>query len=243
MHAAVQPWDGTVTFTLWWCPSLLCHVLPRLLYHSHRTCTPDPNPRSSTPPPTPPHQRPPSLPPTSQPGFMLSLAGVPKGAILTQVNHRPVPTLASLAAELAAMRPGQQIPVQYFTSMNRHRMKSALLRTSDEFYGPLVLWERSDAEGRWHPVEGWDGTKEGAANGVAEVTKSPGKGRGSGKKAGRRGRGAADGHGEVRGWGGRGTGGGSSSSGGEDVRGLDLSHVGWVALGRTEHSLPCCSQS
>ena len=101
----------------------------------------------------------------AEPGFVLSLASVPKFAIITEVGGEPTGTLDEFARQLSLIPCGEQVPLRYFLPGSKHRMRSALLRLSDEFYGKPVLWTRNDAEGRWERDEGWEGVERRGAGG------------------------------------------------------------------------------
>lgn len=63
----------------------------------------------------------------AEPGYMLSRAGVPKQAILTQLAGAPTPDLESFAGQLAGLAHGAHVPLQYYVFGERHHRRTAIL--------------------------------------------------------------------------------------------------------------------
>ena len=63
----------------------------------------------------------------AEPGYMLSRGGVPKGAIITQLAGEATSDVAALVRQLARLKHGQRVPLQYYLFNERHRQKTAIL--------------------------------------------------------------------------------------------------------------------
>ncbi|HEV7431872.1 MAG TPA: PDZ domain-containing protein, partial [Steroidobacteraceae bacterium] len=81
-------------------------------------------------------------------GYSLDAAGVPRGAVITAVNSKPVTTLAEYEAEIATLGDGERYTVRYVTIDDPHR---AELRSvyMDRRWFPARHCVRNDASGYW----------------------------------------------------------------------------------------------
>lgn len=81
-------------------------------------------------------------------GEMFSGAGVPEGAVITEVAGIPVPTLEALESALATHPHGARVPIRYFDLRNPRRSQVAV-PTVDRRWFPMQLCRRDDTTGRW----------------------------------------------------------------------------------------------
>jgi len=81
-------------------------------------------------------------------GYNLDAAGVPRGALITEVNSKPVATLADFEAAIAPLGDGQRFAVRYLTidDPNRGELRSVHM---DRRWFPARHCERNDASGFW----------------------------------------------------------------------------------------------
>src|SRR4029077_8667766 len=81
-------------------------------------------------------------------GYSLDAAGVPRGAVITAVNSKPVATLADFETEIASLGDGERYTVRYVTIDDSHR---AELRSvyMDRRWFPARNCVRNDASGYW----------------------------------------------------------------------------------------------
>jgi S1-C subfamily serine protease len=84
----------------------------------------------------------------ANPGYSLATAGVPRGALITEFNNRPVPDIAAFGAQLAALGDGDQATVRYVTleDPNNSVLKSMRM---DRRWFPAQACRRDDASGLW----------------------------------------------------------------------------------------------
>eukprot|EP00200_Dunaliella_tertiolecta_P008556 CAMPEP_0202391600 /NCGR_PEP_ID=MMETSP1127-20130417/91921_1 /ASSEMBLY_ACC=CAM_ASM_000462 /TAXON_ID=3047 /ORGANISM="Dunaliella tertiolecta, Strain CCMP1320" /LENGTH=1117 /DNA_ID=CAMNT_0048994043 /DNA_START=31 /DNA_END=3384 /DNA_ORIENTATION=+ len=85
----------------------------------------------------------------AEPGYMLGRAGLPKCAIITALDGKPTPDLATFAALLRLQPHGARTPLEYYTFGERHRRKNAILHIDRQWYGPPLYWQRDNATGTW----------------------------------------------------------------------------------------------
>ena len=85
------------------------------------------------------------------PGFMLSIAGVPKHAIIKKLNQEETPTIEAFLQAYQKLTAGDRVPVEFHTHGDRHRTK-VVLATVDrlEWYSPPAIRTRDDSTGLWH---------------------------------------------------------------------------------------------
>ena len=65
---------------------------------------------------------------------MLSRGLVPKGAIITQLAGEATPDLAAFMRQLARLKHGQRVPLQYHLFNERHRQKTAILHIDHRWW-------------------------------------------------------------------------------------------------------------
>ena len=81
-------------------------------------------------------------------GYMLSRAGVPRGAVVTHLDGQEVDTLDSFEDILAAIPEGQKTTLRYFSLQNPRAPKVATLEPSRSLFS-MERCTRDDASGRW----------------------------------------------------------------------------------------------
>ena len=81
-------------------------------------------------------------------GYSLDAAGVPRGAVITELNSRPVATLADFEAGIEKLGDGARFAVRYVTldDPNRAELRAAHL---DRRWFPARHCARNDASGYW----------------------------------------------------------------------------------------------
>jgi S1-C subfamily serine protease len=84
----------------------------------------------------------------SAPGYMLSRAGVPRGAVITAVNSTDVPTLEAFEEAIAAVPEDEQVTLRYFMLGNPRTENVAVIRVSRRWF-ETQLCTRDDTTGRW----------------------------------------------------------------------------------------------
>lgn len=82
------------------------------------------------------------------PGYALSEAGIPDGAVITAIGEHPVRTLDDLVGRLAALPDRTRVPVRYFSFEERHRARVAVV-TVDRRWFPMQTCRRDDETGLW----------------------------------------------------------------------------------------------
>ena len=85
---------------------------------------------------------------TASPGYMLSQAGVPRGAVITAVDGNPVETLEGFEKVLAAVPEGERVTLRYFLLGNPRSEDVAVIRVSRRWFG-MQLCTRDDSTGHW----------------------------------------------------------------------------------------------
>jgi len=82
------------------------------------------------------------------PGYMLERAGIPRGAVVTEVGGRPSPDLDAFHEAVIALPHGARVPVRWFrVGVPRHRQVS-LVRI-DRRWHPVQRCAWSEATGHW----------------------------------------------------------------------------------------------
>jgi S1-C subfamily serine protease len=81
-------------------------------------------------------------------GYSLDAAGVPRGAVITEINSRPVATLSDFESAIAALGDGARFAVRYVTldDPNHAELRSAHM---DRRWFPARHCVRNDATGYW----------------------------------------------------------------------------------------------
>ncbi len=81
-------------------------------------------------------------------GYSLDAAGVPRGAVITELNSRPVATLADFEAGVAALGDGARFAVRYVTLDDPHRAELRSVHMDHRWF-PARHCERNDTSGYW----------------------------------------------------------------------------------------------
>jgi len=84
----------------------------------------------------------------ANPGYMFGSAGIPRGAVLTEIDGRPIPSLAEALAAFARLGHGQRVTVRYFTLEESRTPRLESLRIDRRWF-PARLCRRDDSLGRW----------------------------------------------------------------------------------------------
>jgi S1-C subfamily serine protease len=90
----------------------------------------------------------------ANPGYMLGVAGIPRGAVLTELDGKPLEDLDDALAIFRTMGHGQRATVRYFTMEDTRTSQLASIRV-DRAWFPARHCVRDDAIGLWpcSPVE------------------------------------------------------------------------------------------
>jgi S1-C subfamily serine protease len=81
-------------------------------------------------------------------GYMLSRNRVPRGAVITAVDGKPVSTLTELGDTLSKIPEGGRVSIRYFLLANPRNSSLAVIRVSRRWFD-LKLCTRDDRTGRW----------------------------------------------------------------------------------------------
>ena len=84
----------------------------------------------------------------SAPGYMLSRARVPKGALVTHVDGRRVETLRDFEAALAEIPQGERVPLRYTSLVNPRSSAVAVIRMDRRWFS-MQYCVRDDQSGHW----------------------------------------------------------------------------------------------
>ena len=102
-------------------------------------------------------------------GYSLDAAGVPRGAVITELNSAPVATLADFEAGLAALGDGAHFAIRYLTIDDPLHSELRSVRMDRRWF-PARHCERNDATGYWDCRELAAGPAAAAAvGGVAQL--------------------------------------------------------------------------
>lgn len=88
----------------------------------------------------------------ANPGYVLDAAGVPRGAVISSVNGRPVPTLAEFVAILQGLPHGERATLRYSTLDDPKGSDTRVMRM-DRTWFPVRHCRRDDASGLWPCAE------------------------------------------------------------------------------------------
>lgn len=84
----------------------------------------------------------------ASPGYMLSVAGIPRGAVLTRFNGRPLTDVGELREALGKLGDNATARVHFFTFDQPNRSQVAVVRIDRRWF-PARACQRSDATGLW----------------------------------------------------------------------------------------------
>lgn len=84
----------------------------------------------------------------ANPGYMFGSAGIPRGAVLTELDGKPVANLDEAMALIAALGHRQRVTVRYFTMEETRSLQLTTLRI-DRAWFPARHCVRDDATGLW----------------------------------------------------------------------------------------------
>lgn len=84
----------------------------------------------------------------ANPGYVFSAAGVPRGAVLTQFNGRPMQTLDDLEGAIGSLADGDQALARYVTLEDPRTAQVRSVRV-DRLWFPAQRCHRDDGQGFW----------------------------------------------------------------------------------------------
>lgn len=84
----------------------------------------------------------------ANPGYMFGSAGIPRGAVLTELDGKPVANLNEAMALIAALGHRQRVTVRFFTMEETRSLQLTTLRI-DRAWFPARHCVRNDATGLW----------------------------------------------------------------------------------------------
>lgn len=96
----------------------------------------------------------------ANPGYTLGAAGVPRGAVITEVDGKAIAALPDFERVLSAMKDGERATVRFFTIDDPKTAQWRVVRMDRRWY-PARVCKRDDTMGTW-PCTSWteDGTAE-----------------------------------------------------------------------------------
>jgi S1-C subfamily serine protease len=105
-------------------------------------------------------------------GYALGAAGVPRGAVITEVNEAPIVTLDDFSKIIRVLKDGERATLRYFTMDDPRASRIASLRMDRRWYAASEC-QRDDAQGIW-PCTTWppDGVAAPPAPASTEFAKS-----------------------------------------------------------------------
>ncbi len=84
----------------------------------------------------------------ANPGYMLGVAGIPRGAVLTELDGKPLRNLDDALAIFAGLGHGQRATVRYFTLEDTRTLQLTSIRVDRDWF-PARHCVRDDAIGLW----------------------------------------------------------------------------------------------
>jgi S1-C subfamily serine protease len=84
----------------------------------------------------------------ANPGYMLGVAGIPRGAVLTELDGKPLANLDDALAIFSTLGHGQRATVRYFTMEDSRTLKLTSIRINRAWF-PARHCVRDDAQGLW----------------------------------------------------------------------------------------------
>ncbi len=105
-------------------------------------------------------------------GYALATAGVPRGAVITEVNETAISNLDEFSKILKALKDGERATLRFFTMEDTRASRIAVMRMDRRWYAASEC-HRDDAQGLW-PCEAWpvDGVAEPPAPATTQFAKS-----------------------------------------------------------------------
>jgi pro-apoptotic serine protease NMA111 len=89
----------------------------------------------------------------ANPGYVLGAAAVPRGAVITEVSGKPIPSLVEFEHVLGALKDGERATVRFFTIDDPKTAQWRVMRMDRRWY-PSRACERDDKLGTW-PCKDW----------------------------------------------------------------------------------------
>lgn len=84
----------------------------------------------------------------AQPGYILSTAGVPRGAVILSMNNSPVKNIDDIEAIINTLADRQQVALQYITFKETRRTHVSIMRMDRRWFAAKKCW-RDDKKGLW----------------------------------------------------------------------------------------------
>jgi pro-apoptotic serine protease NMA111 len=84
----------------------------------------------------------------AQPGYVLSAAGVPAGAVIVEINNQAVQNLDDLEKVLNQLSDGEQTRVRFITFGETRRLRVAIINMDRRWF-PVQHCKRNDVSGFW----------------------------------------------------------------------------------------------
>jgi S1-C subfamily serine protease len=84
----------------------------------------------------------------ANPGYMLGVAGIPRGAVLTELDGKPLASLDDALAIFSTLGHGQRATVRYFTMEDTRTRQLTSIRVNRAWF-PARHCVRDDAKGLW----------------------------------------------------------------------------------------------
>ena len=88
----------------------------------------------------------------ASPGYIFSRAGIPRGALISEVDGEPVADLRAFAAALAKFPDGARVPIRFAELRNPDATTVAVIYMDRKWFG-MRYCERDDRSGRWPCVD------------------------------------------------------------------------------------------
>jgi S1-C subfamily serine protease len=96
----------------------------------------------------------------ANPGYVLGAAAVPRGAVINEVDGRPIQSLTDFETVVRELKDGERVTVRYFTLDDPKTAQWKVMRMDRRWY-PASVCHRDDKQGTW-PCTSWseDGVVE-----------------------------------------------------------------------------------
>jgi S1-C subfamily serine protease len=86
-------------------------------------------------------------------GYALGAAGVPRGAVITEINGTPIANIDDFARIVSVLKDGERATLRFFTIEDPRASRIAVLRMDRRWYVAMSC-KRDDAQGVW-PCDTW----------------------------------------------------------------------------------------